>query len=79
MRSRYCELMSRLDQTNNNGNDTVISTHGQRRINLTIVSKFKDISSDYDYEKEIKFIKTTYKLENDLAKILIGVKKRMLN
>jgi hypothetical protein len=64
---------------NNNDNDTVTSTLEVKRMKLTIVmnlvSEFNGVSCDYNsWEKKIKFIKTTYKLPDDLAKMLIAMK-----
>lgn len=49
------------------------------RMNLTtsadLVSEFNGDTSDFEtWEKQIKFIKNAYSLEDDAAKILIGTK-----
>lgn len=51
----------------------------QMRMNLTtiadLVNEFDGVSSDFDtWEKQIKLVKMTYKLEDDFARILVGMK-----
>jgi len=42
---------------------------------LQLVSEFDGVSGNFEtWEKQIKLVKATYKLESDFAKILVGMK-----
>jgi len=53
---------------------------GQPRANIItaiadLLSNFSGQSSDYEiWEKQVKLLKATYKLEDDTAKILVGMR-----
>ncbi|XP_011684299.1 PREDICTED: uncharacterized protein LOC105447791 [Wasmannia auropunctata] len=76
---RANERAGAANPVNGNDDNAVALPTMNKRMNLTtiadLVNEFDGVSSDYDtWEKQIKFIKTTYRLEDDFAKVLIGMK-----
>ena len=70
---------NREDSSVNNSDSSAIPQFFQSRVNITAIADllhyFDGKSEDYEtWEKQIRFLKTTYKLEDDLAKIILGMR-----
>lgn len=71
--------MSPVRATDDDHSGATAQPFVQTRMNLTtiadLVNEFDGVSSDFDtWEKQIKLVKTTYNLEDDPARILVGMK-----